>query len=144
VTLDPGPASTGSRVLVVEDGPTLTHGGMPFGAGTVAARHAGAGELMDPRPYAVGSIAETFTHYTQMGPLLPAMGYGRKQIAELEATIAATPCDVVVTGTPIDLRRIVDVDKPIRHATYELREIGTQTLADVLAPLIQRAHAQRR
>jgi predicted GTPase len=144
VTLDPGPAITGRRVLVVEDGPTLTHGGMPFGAGTIAAHHAGAGELMDPRPYAVGSIAETFSHYPQMGPLLPAMGYGKKQIAELEATIAATPCDVVVTGTPIDLRRIVDVDKPIRHATYELREIGTPTLADVLAPLIQRAHAQRR
>jgi predicted GTPase len=143
VTLNPGPAIAGSRVLVVEDGPTLTHGGMPFGAGTVAARHAGARELMDPRPYAVGSIAEAFSDYPQMGPLLPAMGYGRKQIAELEATIAATPCDVVVTGTPIDLRRIMNVDKPVRRATYELREIGTPTLGDVLAPLIRRALSER-
>ena len=89
VTLEPGPTLAGSRVLVVEDGPTLTHGGMPFGAGTVAARHAGAGELMDPRPYAVGSIAETFARHPQMGAVLPAMGYGKQQIDELEATIAA-------------------------------------------------------
>jgi predicted GTPase len=128
-------------VLVVEDGPTLTHGGMPFGAGTVAVRHAGARELMDPRPYAVGSIAETFARHPQMGAVLPAMGYGKQQIDELEATIAATPCDVVVTGTPIDLRRVMDIDMPVRHATYELREIGTPTLADVLAPLIDRAVA---
>ena len=141
VTLDAGPSLAGSRVLVVEDGPTLTHGGMPFGAGTVAARQAGAGELVDPRPHAVGSIAEVFARHPQMGALLPAMGYGRKQIAELEATIAATPCDVVVTGTPIDLRRIIDVDMPVRHATYELREIGTPALGDVLAPLIRRARA---
>jgi predicted GTPase len=144
VTLAPGPSIAGRRVLVVEDGPTLTHGGMPFGAGTVAARHAGAGTLVDPRPYAVGSIAEAFSRYPQMGALVPAMGYDSKQIAELEATIAATPCDVVVTGTPIDLRRIINVDKPVRHATYELREIGSPTLGDVLVSVIERARSEQR
>jgi predicted GTPase len=144
VTLDPGPSLAGLRVLVVEDGPTLTHGGMPFGAGTVAARYAGAGELMDPRPCAVGSIAETLERYPQIGALVPAMGYGKRQIDELEATIAATPCDVVVTGTPIDLRRIMNIDVPVRHATYELREIGRPTLDDALAPLIARARPDRR
>jgi predicted GTPase len=138
VTLEPGPPVTGRRVLVVEDGPTLTHGGMPFGAGTVAARRAGAAELVDPRPYAVGSIAETFAQYPRIGPLLPAMGYGKTQIDELAATIAATPCDVVVTGTPIDLGRILPIDVPVRHATYELRENGHPSLADVVAPLIER------
>lgn len=144
VTLEPGPRVTGRRVLVVEDGPTLTHGGMPFGAGTVAARRADAGDLMDPRPYAVGSIVETFARHPHIGPLLPAMGYSKAQIDELAATIAATPCDVVVTGTPIDLRRILDVDVPVRHATYELRETGHPTLADVLMPLIERLRTERR
>jgi predicted GTPase len=143
VTLEPGPALAGQRVLVVEDGPTLTHGGMPLGAGTVAARHAGARELMDPRPYAVGSIAATFARYPQIGPLLPAMGYGKEQIDELAATITATPCDVVVTGTPIDLRRILQVDVPIRHATYELGDAGRPTLADALAPLLDNLAASR-
>ena len=114
---------------------------MPFGAGTVAARRAGAAELVDPRPHAVGSIAETFAQYPRIGPLLPAMGYGKAQIDELAATIAATPCDVVVTGTPIDLRRILPIDVPVRHATYELRENGHPTLADVIAPLIERVRA---
>jgi len=136
VTLEPGPALVGRRVLVVEDGPTLTHGGMRLGAGTVAARLAGARELMDPRPYAVGSIADAFARNPQIGPLLPAMGYGKAQMDELAATIAATPCDVVVTGTPIDLRRILQVDVPIRHATYELRDAGRPTLADALEPLL--------
>ena len=144
VTLAAGPTLAGSRVLVVEDGPTLTHGGMTFGAGTVAARNAGARELVDPRLYAVGSIAEAFVRYPQMGAVLPAMGYGKRQIDELQATIAATPCDVVVTGTPIDLRRIMNITVPVRHATYELREIGTPTLAHVLAPLIERVRSQRR
>jgi predicted GTPase len=144
VRLDPGPSLAGLRVLVVEDGPTLTHGGMPFGAGTVAARQAGARELVDPRPYAVGSIADTLNTYSQIGPLVPAMGYGKRQIDELEATIAGTPCDVVVTGTPIDLRHILHVDVPVRHASYELHEIGSPTLAELLAPLIERTRAQLR
>ena len=103
---------------------------MRLGAGTVAARLAGARELMDPRPYAVGSIVDAFARHPQIGPLLPAMGDGKAQIDELAATIAATPCDVVVTGTPIDLRRIQQVDVPIRHATYELRDMGRPTLAE--------------
>jgi predicted GTPase len=144
VTLEPGPALTGQRVLVIEDGPTLTHGGMPLGAGTVAARQAGARELIDPRPYAVGSIADTFDRYPHIGALLPAMGYGKAQMDELEATIAATPCDVVVTGTPIDLRNVLDVRVPVRHATYELRDAGSPTLADALRPLLDSLHASRR
>jgi predicted GTPase len=134
-TLEEGPSLRGARVLVVEDGPTITHGGMPFGAGTVAAREAGAGQLVDPRPYAVGSIAETFRSYPRIGSVLPAMGYGLAQIAELEATIRAVPCDVVVTGTPLELGRLLDAGRPIRHVSYELQEIGS-TLRDALAPQI--------
>jgi len=130
-------------VLVVEDGPTLTHGGMPFGAGTVAARAAGAGEIVDPRPYAVGSIATTYQTYPDTGPILPAMGYGDQQLADLEATIRATPVDVVVSGTPMDLGRIITVDQPLRRASYVLREVGSPTLADVLAPHIARWSASR-
>ncbi len=136
VVLTAGLPLAGARVLVVEDGPTITHGGMPFGAGTVAARQAGAAELVDPRPYAVGSIAATFEKYPHIGPVLPAMGYGDEQLADLTATIAAVPCDVVVTGTPIDLARIVRIDRPVRHASYSLREIGNPDLAAVLAPFI--------
>jgi predicted GTPase len=131
--LDAGPSLAGARVLVVEDGPTITHGGMPYGAGTVAARAAGAGELVDPRPYAVGSIADTFRAYPHIGPVLPAMGYGDEQRDELERTIRATPCDAVVAGTPIDLGRIVDAGRPIRRATYELGDAGEPTLAAALA-----------
>ncbi|MCX6521482.1 MAG: cyclic 2,3-diphosphoglycerate synthase [Actinobacteria bacterium] len=136
VVLSDGPSISGARVLVVEDGPTVTHGGMPFGAGTVAARAAGALELVDPRPFAVGSIAETFAKYPHIGAVLPAMGYGEQQLADLAATIAATPCDVVVTGTPIDLSGVIHVDRPIRHASYSLREIGAPDLASLLAPFI--------
>ena len=138
VTLSDGPPLEGARVLVVEDGPTITHGGMPFGAGTVAARHAGAGEIVDPRPFAVGSIAATYQRYPHIGPVLPAMGYGDEQLADLTATIAAVPCDVVVTGTPIDLARIVHIEQPVRHASYELCEVGSPDLADVLAPHLER------
>ncbi len=134
VTLGPGPSLEGRRVLVVEDGPTMTHGGLPFGAGTVAARDAGAAELVDPRPYAVGSIAATYEEYPQIGTVLPAMGYGDVQLAELGETIRAVDCDVVVVGTPVDLGRIVDLGRPVRRVYYELREVGTPTLADVLAP----------
>lgn len=143
VTLRDGPSLVGARVLVVEDGPTITHGGMPFGAGTVAARQGGAGEFVDPRPYAVGSIAETFAKYPGIGLVLPAMGYGDRQLHELEETIRATPCDVVVAGTPIDLGRLIDAGHPIRSTAYELREVGSPTLADALAPLITKWGGRR-
>lgn len=126
-------AIRGKRVLVVEDGPTLTHGGMAYGAGIVAARRFGAAEIVDPRPYAVGSIVATFEKYPQTGPLLPAMGYDEQQIEELEETINATPCDVVIVATPIDLRRIVEIRRPTQRVRYELQEIGQPTLEEVLA-----------
>ena len=113
VTLAEGPSLEGARVLVVEDGPTITHGGMPFGAGTVAAREAGA-DPVDPRPYAVGSIAATLERFPHIGPVLPAMGYSAEQLADLDATINATECDAVVTGTPIDLGRLIESRHPIR------------------------------
>ena len=136
VSLDSGESLAGKRVLVIEDGPTLTHGGMPFGAGTVAARAAGAAEIVDPRPFAVGSIADTYRTYPETGAVLPAMGYGGAQLADLEATIRATPCDVVVSGTPMDLGRIIAVDQPLRRATYALKEIGSPNLAELLSPHI--------
>ena len=136
VTLESGESLAGKRVLVIEDGPTLTHGGMPFGAGTVAARAAGALEIVDPKPYAVGSIATTYATYPDTGPILPAMGYGDQQLADLAATIRATPVDVVVSGTPMDLGRIIAVDQPLIRASYVLREIGSPTLAEVLSPYI--------
>ncbi len=126
-------AIRGKRVLVVEDGPTLTHGGMAYGAGIVAARRFGAAEIVDPRLYAVGSIVATFEKYPQTGPLLPAMGYGEQQIEELEETINATPCDLVIVATPIDLRRIVEIRCPTQRVRYELQEIGQPTLEEVLA-----------
>ena len=113
----------GKRALVVEDGPTLTHGGMAYGAGWFAARNAGAAEIVDPKPYAVGSIAATYKKYPNSGQILPAMGYSDQQISDLEATINATPCDVVVEGTPIDLTRVLKVNKPIAEVTYELAEL---------------------
>jgi predicted GTPase len=138
VTLEPGPSLAGKRVLVVDDGPTITHGGMPYGAGTVAARAAGAAELVDPRPYAVGSIAETFEKYPTIGNVLPAMGYGNVQLAELGQTVRAADCDAVVIGTPIDLGRLVELGHPARRATYELAEVGSPILADVLAPYLDK------
>ena len=138
VTLEAGPQLAGKRVLVIEDGPTVTHGGMPFGAGTVAARKEGAAEIVDPRPYAVGSIAGTYARYPGIGAVLPAMGYGDQQLAELGATVRQTDCDVVVVGTPIDLARLVDLGRPSRRVFYELSEIGSPTLSDVLEPLVQR------
>ena len=126
----------GKKVLVVEDGPTITHGGMPFGAGTVAAHHAGVVEFVDPRPVAVGSIAETYAKYPHIGPVLPAMGYGDQQVADLEATIRASGCEVVVNGSPFALSRLFDAGVPMRDVTYVLAEIGSPDLADVLAPHI--------
>jgi len=138
VTLDEGPSLEGQRVLVVEDGPTLTHGGMTFGAGTVAARHAGAAGIVDPRPWAVGTIAETFVRYPHIGAVLPAMGYGAEQLRELEETIDRVECDVVVTGTPFDLGRLISTRHPVRHARYKLREVGEPTLAELIAPIVER------
>ncbi len=126
----------GRRVLVVEDGPTLTHGGMKMGAGIVAALKYGAKEIVDPRPYLVGSILETFRKYPGIGTLLPAMGYGEEQVRDLEATIQRTPCDLVLIGTPIDFRRVVKLDKDSVRVTYELEEIGEPKLKDVLAKFL--------
>ncbi len=122
-------AVQGKRVLVIEDGPTLTHGGMNYGAGYVAALAAGAESIVDPRPYATGSIHETFSKYDHLKDVLPAMGYGDKQVEELEATINAVPCDVVVTGTPIDITRIIEVNKPMVRARYDLGEVGAGRLS---------------
>jgi len=142
VELQDGPPVEGKRVLVVDDGPTLTHGGMAFGAGTVAARDAGAAEIVDPRPFAVGSIAETLARYPDLR-VLPAMGYSDEQLAELEQTIDACDCDVVVTGTPIDLGRLIRSRHPIRHATYRLEEVGGVPLADLLEPIVATAGGVR-
>jgi predicted GTPase len=122
VTSDHPELLSGARVLAVEDGPTLTHGGMRYGAAVVAAKMAGAAEIVDPRPYAVGSIRETYEKYPNAAGVLPAMGYGSAQIAELEETIRRTPCDVVLIGTPIDLRHVLKLDKPTVRAHYDLRE----------------------
>ena len=122
----------GKRALVVEDGPTLTHGEMSFGAGIVAAEKFGAAEIIDPRPWIVGRITETFEKYPDIGTLLPAMGYGAEQTADLEKTINAVDCDVVIIGTPIDLRKIINIKKPAVRVKYELQEIGKPDLEDVL------------
>jgi len=122
----------GKRVLVVEDGPTVTHGEMTYGAGTIAAEDYGATELIDPRPYAVGSIANTFATYKHIKNLLPAMGYGQEQVSELEETINRADCDTVVSGTPVDLRRVISVNKPIVRVRYELEEIGHPDLAEII------------
>ena len=143
-TLDPGPSLRGAHVLVVEDGPTLTHGGMPFGAGLVAARAAGAASIVDPRPFAVGSIQKLYATWPQLANVLPAMGYSDGQLSELEATINAADCDVVVTGTPVDLGRLITSRHPIRHVRYELEEVGSPTLADVLESIVARAKTAHR
>lgn len=129
---------TGKRVLVVEDGPTLTHGEMKFGAGIVAAGKFNAAEIVDPRPYTVGTITETFRKYPGIGTLLPAMGYGDQQVRDLEKTINRTPCDAVIIGTPIDLNRLVKIKKPTVRVRYELQEIGKPDLVDVLQPILRK------
>jgi predicted GTPase len=138
VTVDHPELIHGKKVLVIEDGPTLTHGEMKIGAGTVAARKFGAGELVDPRPYAVGKLAETFRIYPNIGTLLPAMGYGEEQVKDLERTIENTPCDVVVIATPIDLNRIVKINKPYVKVGYELQEIGKPDLSDVINAFVKK------
>jgi len=122
----------GKRALVIEDGPTLTHGEMPYGIATIAAKKLGASEIVDPRPYAVGTIVDAYKKYRHLGTILPALGYGEHQIRELEETINATPCDVVVVGTPIDLRRIVKMNKPAVYVRYELQEVGSPNLEEIL------------
>jgi len=136
VTVEDPDVIAGKRVLVVEDVPTLTHGDMKYGAGVVAAKQCGAAGLVDPRPFAKGSIAETFDHYPDIGTLLPAMGYGDDQVRDLEDTINSADCEAVVIGTPIDLRRIVDIKHPSTRVTYELEEIGEHTLDDILSGFI--------
>jgi len=126
-------ALKGKKVLAIEDGPTLTHGDMTYGAATLAAKEAGAAELIDPRPWAVGTIAATFRAYPRIGKLLPAIGYSDQQVADLAETIRRVPCDVLAIGTPIDLRRIVALDKPSVRVQYELAERGKPDLAEVLA-----------
>ncbi len=122
----------GKKALVIEDGPTLTHGEMTYGAGIVAAEKFGAAEIVDPRPWVVGKIRATYEKYPKIGTLLPAMGYGDQQVKDLEATINQVECDVVIIGTPIDLRKIINIKKPAVRVTYELQEIGKPTLIDVL------------
>jgi len=136
VTVEDPDIITGKRVLVVEDGPTLTHGEMKYGAGVVAAKQCGAAELVDPRPFAIGTIADTFDHYPDIGTLLPAMGYGSDQTHDLEETINSTDCEAVVIGTPIDLRRVVDIKQPSTRVTYDLEEIGINKLDDILAEFL--------
>lgn len=128
----------GRRVLVVEDGPTLTHGEMPYGAGVVAARQCGAAELVDPRPYAVGSIRGTYEHYPHLTSLLPAMGYSALQRHELQETIKRTPCDLVLVATPIDLAQVIELDKPNLRVTYEVEELTSPGLVEMLATFTQK------
>jgi predicted GTPase len=130
--VDDPAAIRGKRVLVIEDGPTLTHGEMAYGAGYVAARRFGAAEIVDPRPFAVRSIAATYEKYPKTGPILPAMGYGDAQMRDLEATIEQADVDMVVIGTPIDLTRVIQINKPHQRVRYELQEIGQPTLKDLL------------
>ena len=132
IFVDDPAAIHGKDVLVVEDGPTLTHGEMAYGAGLVAARRFGAARIIDPRPWAVGSIAETFAKYPGTGPVLPAMGYGDQQQADLQETINDTPCDLVIVATPIDLSRVVEINRPTQRVHYELQEIGQPDLAGIL------------
>jgi len=125
-------AIRGKRILAVEDGPTTTHGEMGYGAAWVAAKRFGAAEIIDPRPFAVGTIKETFAKYPKTGNVLPAMGYGDKQTKELEETINRSDADLIVIGTPIDLTRVVKINKPYQRVRYELQEIGQPTLEDIL------------
>jgi len=128
----------GKRVLVVEDGPTLTHGEMKIGAGTVAAMKYGAKELVDPRPFTVGKLSETFKIYPNIGELLPAMGYSDQQLKDLETTINSTDCESVVIGTPIDLQRIVKINKPATRVYYDLQEIGQPDFVGIIDDFIKK------
>jgi len=139
ITADRPELIKGKKVLVIEDGPTLTHGNMPYGAGAIISKKLGASEIVDPRPYAVGSIKETYKKYTHLGAILPAVGYGERQIAELKETIDKTPCDTVVIGTPIDLRRVMTIDKPTVRVKYELKVLGPTTLEQILEEFLRKS-----
>lgn len=136
ITVDQPETIKGKRVLIVEDGPTLTHGEMKLGAGTIAAERLGAKEIVDPRPYAVGTLKDTFNKYSHIGNVLPAMGYGEQQLRDLEETINATDCDAVIIGTPMDLSRVISINKPCTRVHYDLEEISTPNLKDILANFI--------
>jgi len=138
IFVENGEIIRGKKVLVIEDGPTVTHGEMPYGAGYVAARKYGAAEIIDPRPYAVRSIKKTFEEYPHLRNVLPAMGYYGDQIKDLEETINNTPADVVVSATPVDITRLVKVNKPVVRVYYELQEIGTPTLEDVITEFLKK------
>jgi predicted GTPase len=136
LTVDQAGHIKDKRVLCIEDGPTLTHGGMKYGAAVIAALRHGAKEIIDPRPWVTGKIAETFQAYPEIGALLPAMGYGEQQMADLQRTIAAVECDTVVIGTPIDLARIIQIKQDVVRVGYELQEIGEPNLEQLLAPFL--------
>jgi predicted GTPase len=138
IRVDDASVIRNKRVLVVEDGPTLTHGGMKLGAGTVAAQKFGAKEMVDPRPFLIGQLRDTFATYPTIGSLLPAMGYGEAQLRDLEATINATDCDAVVIGTPIDLNRVLEIRKPNTRVYYDLQSIGTPTMESVVDDFLVR------
>ena len=138
ITVDNPEVIKGKKVLVVEDGPTLTHGGMKIGAGTIAAQRFGASSLVDPRPYTVGKLKKTFEIYPEIGQLLPAMGYGEQQLKDLEETINKTECDSVVIGTPIDLSRIIKIDKPYTRVHYELDEVSSPNLHEILEDFVKK------
>ncbi len=144
IRLDGDPSLVnGKRVLAIEDGPTVTHGGMEYGAGTLAARELGAAEIVDPRPHAAGSLAETFAQYPNAAHVLPAMGYSAEQLRDLEATIAATPCDLVLIATPIDLARLIRIPQPHARVTYEVTDRGAPTLDDVVSAFLEERGLRR-
>ncbi len=136
ITVDDIDVIKGKKVLVIEDGPTLTHGGMKIGAGTIAAQRFGAEEIIDPKPYAVGELKETFNIYKDIENLLPAMGYGEKQLKDLQETIDNVECDSIIIGTPIDLSRVIDIKKPYTRVYYELKEVGSPNLEEILGKFI--------
>ena len=138
VTVDSEDEIRGRRVVVIEDGPTLTHGGMATGAGVEAARDYGAAEIVDPRPHAQGSLIEVYAKYPHLGPIVPAVGYFEKQLADLEATISATPADVVLSATPIELKHLIRLNKPLVQVHYELEEVGEPRLSDFLRSFLWR------
>jgi predicted GTPase len=142
ITVDKPELIRGKRVLAIEDGPTITHGNMPYGAAVIIAKNLGASEIVDPRPYAVGSIKEAYKKYPHLGALLPALGYGEKQVAELKETIDRVPCDVVVLGTPIDLRRVITIKQLTVRANYELKVLGPVSLEQILQEFLQRSEKQ--
>ncbi|MBS7633478.1 GTPase, partial [Candidatus Bathyarchaeota archaeon] len=142
ITADKPELIKGKRVLAVEDGPTVTHGSMPYGAAAIMAKNLGAEEIVDPKPYAVGSIKEAYRKYPHLGAILPALGYGGKQVAELKETIDRVPCDVVVVGTPVDLRRVITISKPAVRVRYELKVLGPVSLEQILDDFLKRSRTR--